>query len=191
MSTRHLCCHCGAAWPFPPVTLCCSTGVGPPKPDRDSRTGCQEGWAGAARLCPSVPLPCLVLSRVCVSAVASQRGGQSPGRGKGHLAWAAAPVSVPCPWSQGTCASCLSCLRVYSVPPAAPCMPGLVCVTCWAICSAQEQSRSLDSAWGWGELTKPQQAFLKNGVTHPRLGREQLVPIIMPTLPGACKVTVG
>lgn len=92
------------------------------------------------------------------------------------------PQCVPCPWSQGTCASCLSCLRVYSVPPAAPCMPGLVCVTYWAVCSVQEQSRSLDSAWGWGELTKPQQAFLKNGVTHPRLGREQLVLFTVPTL---------
>lgn len=24
MSTHHLCCHCAAAWPFPPATLCCS-----------------------------------------------------------------------------------------------------------------------------------------------------------------------
>ena len=90
-------------------------------------------------------------------------------------------MSVPHLWSQGTCTSCLSCLRVYSVPSTAPCMPGLVCVTYWALCSAREQSHSLDSAWVW-ELTKPLRAFLKNGVIHPRLGREQLVLTILPTL---------
>lgn len=49
------------------------TGVGPPKPDRNSRTGCWEGRAGAARLCPSVPFPRLVLSGVCMSCGLSGR----------------------------------------------------------------------------------------------------------------------
>lgn len=75
MSTHHLCCHCGAAWPFPPAALFCSHWSGSPKPDRDSRTGCREGWAGAAHLCPSVPFPRLVLSRVYVSAVAQRALG--------------------------------------------------------------------------------------------------------------------
>lgn len=179
MSTCHLCCHRGAAWPFPPAALCCSTGVGPPKPERDSKTGCWEGWAGAARLCPSVPLLRLVLSHVCVISY-GPRGGQSLCKGNGHLAKAAAPVSVPCLWSQGTCASCLSCLCVYSVPPVAPCMPGLVCVTYWAMCSPWTQPGGVGAY-------KPQRAFLKHGVTHRRSSPS--CPLC--SLPGACKVTVG
>lgn len=185
----HAICAVTVELPGPSHLLPCAvpTGVGSPKPDRDSRRGHREGWAGAACLCPSVPSPRLVLSRVCVSAVTQRAlGWLSHFSGRWLVpqqrTWPSGQgfgISSPHRWSQGTCTSCLSCLRVYSVPSAAPCMPGLVCVTYWAMCSAREQSHSLDSVWGW-ELTKPQRAFLKNGVIL-RLGREELVLTILPT----------
>lgn len=52
--------------PGPPHLLpwAVPTGVDPPKPDRDCRTGCREGRSGAACLYSSVSFPLLVLSLV-------------------------------------------------------------------------------------------------------------------------------
>ena len=73
----HAICAVTVELPGPSHLLPCAvpTGVGPPKHDRDRRRGCREGWAGAARLCPSIPSPRLVLSHVCVSAVARRALG--------------------------------------------------------------------------------------------------------------------
>lgn len=60
-------------------------------------------------------------------------------------------------------------------------MPGLVCVTYWAVRSAQEQSRSLTQPLGVGAY-RTTASPPRCGVIHPRLGREQLVLTIMRTL---------
>lgn len=145
MSTCHLCCHRGAAWPFLPAALCCSTGMGPPKPDRDSKTGCWEGWAGAARLCPSVPLLRLVLSHVLCYQLWPQ-GWPVPRQRKWPFGQGSSPSVCPLPVESGH-------VRLMSVMSACLQCASRGTLHAWAgVCYLLGRVLSLDSAWGSGSL---------------------------------------